>query len=88
MVIFGLASQELLFRSRIFCFMSMVHTLIMQVTLLLLIILKFGIFNFALIGICMVKQIVCLVIDEAHRASGKFAYCIAIQEACFKYCTH
>ncbi|RCV37375.1 hypothetical protein SETIT_8G057700v2, partial [Setaria italica] len=31
-------------------------------------------------GICMVKQIVCLVIDEAHRASGNYAYCIAIRE--------
>ncbi|CAO2148005.1 unnamed protein product [Urochloa humidicola] len=31
-------------------------------------------------GICNVKQIVCLVIDEAHRASGNYAYCIAIQE--------
>ncbi|KAF8730979.1 hypothetical protein HU200_016855 [Digitaria exilis] len=52
-----------------------------QLTLLILIILKFGIFDFALIGICMVKQIVCLVIDEAHRASGNYAYCIAIREA-------
>ncbi|KAJ1274795.1 hypothetical protein BS78_05G088100 [Paspalum vaginatum] len=31
-------------------------------------------------GICMVKQIVCLVVDEAHRASGNYAYCIAIRE--------
>ncbi|XP_039822435.1 uncharacterized protein LOC120684617 isoform X2 [Panicum virgatum] len=31
-------------------------------------------------GICMVNQIVCLVIDEAHRASGNFAYCTAIRE--------
>jgi len=31
-------------------------------------------------GICMAKQIVCLVIDEAHRASGNFAYCTAIRE--------
>lgn len=68
--------------------MSIVHAFIMQLTLLILIILKFGIFDFALIGICMVKQIVCLVIDEAHRASGNYAYCIAIREACFKYCTH
>ena len=36
----------------------------------------------------MAKQIVCLVIDEAHRASGNFAYCTAIREACFNYCTH
>ncbi|WVZ53853.1 hypothetical protein U9M48_004741, partial [Paspalum notatum var. saurae] len=34
-------------------------------------------------GICMVKQIVCLVVDEAHRASGNYAYCIAIREARF-----
>ncbi|TVU26154.1 hypothetical protein EJB05_28690, partial [Eragrostis curvula] len=32
-------------------------------------------------GICMVKQIVCLVIDEAHRASGNFAYCTALVAA-------
>ncbi|KAL6658464.1 hypothetical protein ACP70R_004050 [Stipagrostis hirtigluma subsp. patula] len=31
-------------------------------------------------GICMVKQIVCLVIDEAHRASGNHAYCNAVRE--------
>ncbi|KAG0529043.1 hypothetical protein BDA96_05G064400 [Sorghum bicolor] len=31
-------------------------------------------------GICMVQQIVCLVIDEAHRASGNYAYCMVIRE--------
>ncbi|XP_062197564.1 DEAD-box ATP-dependent RNA helicase FANCM isoform X2 [Phragmites australis] len=31
-------------------------------------------------GICMVKQIVCLVIDEAHRASGNHSYCIAVRK--------
>ncbi|CAD6254520.1 unnamed protein product [Miscanthus lutarioriparius] len=31
-------------------------------------------------GICMVQQIVCLVIDEAHKASGNYAYCMVIRE--------
>uniref|UniRef100_A0A7N0TMJ9 Uncharacterized protein n=1 Tax=Kalanchoe fedtschenkoi TaxID=63787 RepID=A0A7N0TMJ9_KALFE len=31
-------------------------------------------------GICAVKFIVCLVIDEAHRAMGNFAYCVAVRE--------
>jgi hypothetical protein len=38
----------------------------------------------------MVQQIVCLVIDEAHRASGNYAYCMVIREVCFTvmYYTH
>lgn len=71
----------------IFCCMYVGPTFIMHLTLLLLTLVKFSIFNL-LTGICMVKQIVCLVIDEAHRASKNFAYCIAIREACFKYLTH
>ncbi|KAK9075561.1 hypothetical protein SSX86_003886 [Deinandra increscens subsp. villosa] len=31
-------------------------------------------------GSCPVKQIVCLVIDEAHRASGNYSYCVAVRE--------
>ncbi|KAM0939987.1 putative RNA helicase [Dioscorea sansibarensis] len=31
-------------------------------------------------GICLVKQLVCLVIDEAHRAMGNYAYCVAVRE--------
>ncbi|XP_020253800.1 uncharacterized protein LOC109830850, partial [Asparagus officinalis] len=31
-------------------------------------------------GICLVKQIVCLVIDEAHRATGNYSYCVAVRE--------
>nr|GEU83199.1 DEAD-box ATP-dependent RNA helicase FANCM isoform X2 [Tanacetum cinerariifolium] len=31
-------------------------------------------------GSCAVKQIVCLVIDEAHRASGNYAYCVVVRE--------
>ncbi|CAM0874689.1 unnamed protein product [Alopecurus aequalis] len=31
-------------------------------------------------GICVMKQLVCLVIDEAHRASGNYAYCTAIRK--------
>ncbi|KAM7507593.1 hypothetical protein LguiA_018046 [Lonicera macranthoides] len=31
-------------------------------------------------GTCAVKQLVCLVIDEAHRASGNYAYCVAVRE--------
>ncbi|CAN1235468.1 DEAD-box ATP-dependent RNA helicase FANCM [Linum perenne] len=31
-------------------------------------------------GTCPVKSLVCLVIDEAHRASGKYAYCVAVRE--------
>ncbi|KVH88388.1 DNA/RNA helicase, DEAD/DEAH box type, N-terminal [Cynara cardunculus var. scolymus] len=31
-------------------------------------------------GSCVVKQLVCLVIDEAHRASGNYSYCVAVRE--------
>ncbi|KAL4183271.1 hypothetical protein AMTRI_Chr11g97350 [Amborella trichopoda] len=31
-------------------------------------------------GICLVKELVCLVIDEAHRAMGNYSYCVAIRE--------
>ncbi|XP_051179872.1 DEAD-box ATP-dependent RNA helicase FANCM isoform X1 [Lolium perenne] len=31
-------------------------------------------------GICVMKQLVCLVIDEAHRASGNYAYCTAVRK--------
>ncbi|XP_059630912.1 DEAD-box ATP-dependent RNA helicase FANCM [Cornus florida] len=31
-------------------------------------------------GTCLVKQLVCLVIDEAHRASGNYSYCVAVRE--------
>ncbi|KAD4981721.1 hypothetical protein E3N88_18392 [Mikania micrantha] len=31
-------------------------------------------------GSCPVKQLVCLVIDEAHRASGNYSYCVAVRE--------
>ncbi|KAF6147897.1 hypothetical protein GIB67_014477 [Kingdonia uniflora] len=31
-------------------------------------------------GTCLVKQLVCLVIDEAHRALGNYSYCVAIRE--------
>ncbi|WOK97359.1 hypothetical protein Cni_G06067 [Canna indica] len=31
-------------------------------------------------GICLVKQLVCLVIDEAHRALGNYSYCVAVRE--------
>ncbi|KAL5559339.1 hypothetical protein UlMin_035550, partial [Ulmus minor] len=31
-------------------------------------------------GTCLVKYLVCLVIDEAHRATGNYAYCVAIRE--------
>lgn len=31
-------------------------------------------------GTCLVKYLVCLVIDEAHRASGNYSYCVAIRE--------
>lgn len=33
-----------------------------------------------LAGICMVNQLVCLVIDEAHRASRNYAYCVVVRE--------
>ncbi|CAA7400328.1 unnamed protein product [Spirodela intermedia] len=29
-------------------------------------------------GICPVKQLICLVIDEAHRAMGNYSYCVAL----------
>ncbi|KAF9670622.1 hypothetical protein SADUNF_Sadunf13G0088000 [Salix dunnii] len=31
-------------------------------------------------GTCLAKHMVCLVIDEAHRASGNYSYCVAIRE--------
>ncbi|KAF9608476.1 hypothetical protein IFM89_009842 [Coptis chinensis] len=31
-------------------------------------------------GTCLVKHLVCLVIDEAHRASGNYSYCVAVRE--------
>ncbi|KAK7263791.1 hypothetical protein RJT34_31388 [Clitoria ternatea] len=31
-------------------------------------------------GTCLVKYLVCLVIDEAHRAMGNYAYCEAVRE--------
>nr|XP_043613922.1 DEAD-box ATP-dependent RNA helicase FANCM [Erigeron canadensis] len=31
-------------------------------------------------GSCVGKQLVCLVIDEAHRASGNYSYCVAVRE--------
>ncbi|XP_078441255.1 DEAD/DEAH box RNA helicase family protein isoform X2 [Wolffia australiana] len=31
-------------------------------------------------GICPVKQLTCLVIDEAHRAMGNYSYCVAVRE--------
>ncbi|KAH0469571.1 hypothetical protein IEQ34_001129 [Dendrobium chrysotoxum] len=29
-------------------------------------------------GICLVRQLVCLVFDEAHRAMGNYSYCVAL----------
>ncbi|XP_061362869.1 DEAD-box ATP-dependent RNA helicase FANCM, partial [Gastrolobium bilobum] len=31
-------------------------------------------------GTCLVKYLVCLVIDEAHRAMGNYAYCEAVRQ--------
>ncbi|GFP81410.1 fanconi anemia group m protein homolog [Phtheirospermum japonicum] len=31
-------------------------------------------------GSCSVKHLVCLVIDEAHRATGNYSYCVAVRE--------
>ena len=31
-------------------------------------------------GKCLVKYLVCLVIDEAHRAMGNYSYCEAVRE--------
>ncbi|XP_027768882.1 DEAD-box ATP-dependent RNA helicase FANCM isoform X2 [Solanum pennellii] len=31
-------------------------------------------------GICFMKHLVCLVIDEAHRASGNYSYCVVVRE--------
>ncbi|KAG0499746.1 hypothetical protein HPP92_004437 [Vanilla planifolia] len=31
-------------------------------------------------GICLVKQLICLVIDEAHRALGNYSYTVAVRE--------
>lgn len=31
-------------------------------------------------GICLVRQLVCLVFDEAHRAMGNYSYCVVVRE--------
>lgn len=31
-------------------------------------------------GTCLMKYLVCLVIDEAHRALGNYSYCVAVRE--------
>ncbi|TYH91916.1 hypothetical protein ES332_A13G146200v1 [Gossypium tomentosum] len=31
-------------------------------------------------GTCLSKYLVCLVIDEAHRAMGNYSYCVAVRE--------
>ncbi|KAK3426055.1 hypothetical protein EUGRSUZ_F02585 [Eucalyptus grandis] len=31
-------------------------------------------------GTCLVKHLVCLVIDEAHRAMGNYSYCVVVRE--------
>ncbi|XP_017981036.1 PREDICTED: uncharacterized protein LOC18592978 isoform X1 [Theobroma cacao] len=31
-------------------------------------------------GTCLAKYLVCLVIDEAHRALGNYSYCVAVRE--------
>lgn len=33
-----------------------------------------------IVGTCLVKYLVCLVIDEAHRALGNYSYCVAVRE--------
>lgn len=33
------------------------------------------------------KYLVCLVIDEAHRAVGNYSYCVAVREVCCSVCT-
>ncbi|CDP18879.1 unnamed protein product [Coffea canephora] len=33
-----------------------------------------------LVGSCLVKHLVCLVVDEAHRATGNYSYCVAVRE--------
>eukprot|EP01018_Ginkgo_biloba_P026785 Gb_37519 [translate_table: standard] len=31
-------------------------------------------------GSCVMKQLVCLVVDEAHRAMGNYSYCVVVRE--------
>nr|XP_017237619.1 PREDICTED: Fanconi anemia group M protein homolog isoform X2 [Daucus carota subsp. sativus] len=31
-------------------------------------------------GTCLVERIVCLVIDEAHRATGNYSYCVVVRK--------
>lgn len=33
-------------------------------------------------GRCDMKQLVCLVLDEAHRAIGDYAYCAVVRKVC------
>ena len=34
------------------------------------------------VGTCPMMDIVCLVVDEAHRATGNFSYCMVTREVC------
>ncbi|GMF42586.1 unnamed protein product [Phytophthora fragariaefolia] len=31
-------------------------------------------------GVCAAEKVVCIVVDEAHRATGNYAYCCVVQE--------
>jgi Fanconi anemia group M protein len=35
-------------------------------------------------GRAATQQIVCLVVDEAHRATGNYSYCVVVREVSFK----
>ncbi|RZC73544.1 hypothetical protein C5167_049023 [Papaver somniferum] len=56
------------------CFVKLVQPLLSNFFLS-----SFPYFFFTL-GTCLVKNIVCLVIDEAHRATGNYAYCVVVRE--------
>ncbi len=36
-------------------------------------------------GICDAHSIVCLVIDEAHRAQGNYTYCAIVNYVCHSF---
>lgn len=54
--------------------------------LLLMHISLFKWWNQNLAGTCLMKYLVCLVIDEAHRALGNYSYCVAVREVCCSVC--
>ena len=39
-------------------------------------------------GSCPLKDVVCLVIDEAHRAMGNYSYCVVVRKVQYLIYVH